>query len=307
MIIEPIAFESLGVRSQATYVETKDVRIVIDPAISLAPRRYGLPPHQVEVDTLMELAKKIIERAKIADVLVVTHYHYDHHDPGYVIPKDVYKDKVVLIKDTNSFINVSQGKIRAPKFLRSIKGLPKEISNADGREYRFGGTKISISNPVPHGADVRLGYVIQVNVKDGDTSVLFTSDVEGLPSDEHVKFTYSSNPNFIIIDGPLSYLLGRALTEDQLQSSVKNMEKIAKLGLEKMVVDHHVLRDLNYLKVLSSLHDVARSAGVKVTTAAEILGLEVRQLEAKRRELFAKDNRPAKIPKNLADLLRTDQ
>ncbi|ABP94759.1 putative hydrolase of the metallo-beta-lactamase superfamily [Metallosphaera sedula] len=307
MKIEPIAFESLGVRSQATLVETKDVRILIDPAVSLAPRRYGLPPHRIEVDTLVELAKKITEKAREADVLIVTHYHYDHHDPGYVVPKEIYRDKVVLVKNPESYINPSQGKVRAPKFLRAIKGLPKEISYADGKEYRFGNTRILVSHPVPHGADVRLGYVIQVFIKDGDSSVLFTSDVEGVPSEEHVKFTLDTKPNFLVIDGPLSYLVGRALTEDQLQVSVKNMERLAKSGLETMVVDHHVLRDLKYREVLSGLYDVAKSSGVKVTTAAEILGRETLQLEAKRRELFAQDNSPAKIPRNLASLLRIDQ
>ncbi|AWR98946.1 hypothetical protein [Metallosphaera hakonensis] len=307
MEVTPLAFESLGVRSQATLVETKDVRIVIDPAVSLAPRRYGLPPHQMEVDALTELARRITEVSSLADVLVVTHYHYDHHDPGYVIPKDIYKGKIVLIKDPESYINPSQGKIRAPKFLRSIRDLPKEINYADGKEYRFWNTKIKISHPVPHGADVRLGYVIQVHVSDGDSSVLFTSDVEGVPSEQHVEFTLKTSPNLIVIDGPLSYLVGRALTEDQLQTSIKNMEKLAKSGLETMVVDHHVLRDLKYREVLSELYTVAGSSGVKVATAAELLGKEVNQLEARRRELFSKDNRPARIPRNLASLLKTDQ
>ncbi|QKR00455.1 hypothetical protein GWK48_08785 [Metallosphaera tengchongensis] len=299
MIIKPIAFESLGVRSQATLVETKDVRIMIDPAISLCPRRYGLPPHQVEVDTLTALAKEITDEAKLADILIVTHYHYDHHDPGYIIPTDVYRGKTVYVKNPLEFINVSQGKIRAPKFLKALKGLPKEINFADGKEVKVGNTVIKFSHPVPHGADIRLGFVIQVSISDGVDNVLFTSDVEGVPSQEHVKFTLETKPNFIIIDGPLSYLLGRALSEEQLQSSVKNMEILAKSGLEKMVVDHHVLRDLNYRKVLEPLYDVANSSGVAVLTAAEVLGKEIKQLEAKRRELFALDNRPARIPRDL--------
>jgi len=88
--ITPLGFESLGARSQATLVETKDVRVLIDPAVSLAPRRFGLPPHQLEVDALTEIAKRITEVAKDVDVIVVTHYHYDHHDPGWVVPKEIY-------------------------------------------------------------------------------------------------------------------------------------------------------------------------------------------------------------------------
>jgi predicted metallo-beta-lactamase superfamily hydrolase len=59
MEVKLIAFESFGVRSQATLVYTGDVKIAIDPAVSLAPRRFGLPPHAKEVERMLELAKEI--------------------------------------------------------------------------------------------------------------------------------------------------------------------------------------------------------------------------------------------------------
>lgn len=307
MRIEPIAFESLGVRSQATFIETKDVRILIDPAVSLAPRRYGLPPHQKEVDKLVELAKKITEKAMEADVLIVTHYHYDHHDPGFVIPKDIYKNKIVYIKDPKENINVSQKRVRAPRFLNAIKGLPKVLESAEGKEITFGSTKIRFSQAVPHGADERLGYVVQVAISDKDQTVLITSDIEGAPRDMHIKFTEEVKPNTIIIDGPLSYLLGHALKQEDLENSIKNLERIVKEGAETMIVDHHVLRDLKYKEVLASVYEVAKSVGAKVITAAEYLGIEPNILEARRRELFKEENKPAKIPRNLAQLLRAGE
>ncbi|WP_338599371.1 MBL fold metallo-hydrolase [Sulfolobus tengchongensis] len=303
MRITPIAFESLGVRSQATLVETKNLRILVDPAISLAPRRYNLPPHQKEVDRLTELAKVLVNIAKDVDVIVVSHYHYDHHDPGYVIPTDIYKDKIVFIKDPQNMINNSQKYRRAPRFLRSIKDKPKNIEIADGRTFKIGDTTISFSPAVPHGADERLGYVVQVFIRDNDSSVLFTSDIEGAPKDLHLKFTKETKPNTIIIDGPLSYLLGRALKEEELQSSIKNMEEIVKNGLETAIIDHHVLRDINYANVLKPVYDVAKDLNVKVATAAEYLKVEPLILEAKRKELFKEDNRPARIPRGLAKLL----
>lgn len=42
MNIVPLAFESMGVRSMATFVET-DQRILIDPGTSIAPKRFGFP------------------------------------------------------------------------------------------------------------------------------------------------------------------------------------------------------------------------------------------------------------------------
>ncbi|MCI2415785.1 MAG: MBL fold metallo-hydrolase [Candidatus Aramenus sp.] len=306
MEIVPLAFESLGVRSQATFVETKDVRILIDPAVSLAPRRFGLPPHQREVNKLSELAKVIVDKAKVADMIIVTHYHYDHHDPGYVIPKEIYKGKKVFIKDPNNMINTSQKRVRAPKFLRAIKDLPISLEVAEGKEVRIGNTKITFSNAVPHGADERLGYVVQVAISDGDQTLLVTSDIEGAPRDSHLEFTLRVKPNVLIIDGPLSYLLGYALTEEDLNKSLYNMEKIVKEGLDTMIVDHHVLRDQNYRQVLSRLYEEAREVNARVITAAEYLNVEPLILEARRRELFKEENKPARIPRNLAQLLRVD-
>ncbi|MCY0882641.1 MBL fold metallo-hydrolase [Acidianus infernus] len=303
MEIKPLAFESLGVRSQATFIETKDVRILVDPAVSLAPRRYGLPPHQREVDRLTELAKVITEKAREADIIIVTHYHYDHHDPGFIIPKDIYKNKKVFIKDPKENINMSQKRVRAPRFLNSIHGLPESIETAEGKEIQIGSTKIIFSQAVPHGADERLGYVVQVAIKDGDQTVLITSDIEGAPKDQHLEFTLKVKPNVIIIDGPLSYLLGYALKQEDLDNSIKNLERVVKEGAETMIVDHHVLRDLNYKAVLSNVYEVARSVNAKVITAAEFLNTEPLILEARRRELFKEENKPARIPRNLAQLL----
>ena len=303
MEVVPLGFESLGVRSQATLVETKDVRVLIDPAVSLAPRRFGLPPHQLEVNALMEVAQKIVKAAEEADVIVVTHYHYDHHDPGWVVPNTIYKGKFVIIKDPQNMINPSQKFRRAPRFLKAINGLPKAIEVGDGKEFSFGSTRIRVSDAVPHGNDERLGYVIQVAVTDKDGTVLFTSDIEGAPREEHIKFTKEVKPNWLIIDGPLSYLLGRALSEEDLNRGLKNLEEMMKEGLQWAVVDHHVLRDPNYESVLKPVIEYARSVGVKVLKASDLLGVEPKLLEMRRRELFQADYKPARIPRNLAKLL----
>ena len=44
MRVMPLAADSLGVRSMATYVEAGALRLLIDPGATLAPRRYGLDP-----------------------------------------------------------------------------------------------------------------------------------------------------------------------------------------------------------------------------------------------------------------------
>lgn len=119
----------------------------------------------------------------------------------------------------------------------------------------------------------------------------------------HLEFTLKVKPNVIIIDGPLSYLLGYALKQEDLDNSIKNLERVVKEGAETMIVDHHVLRDLNYKTVLSNVYEIARSVNAKVITAAEFLNTDPLILEARRRELFKEENKPARIPRNLAQLL----
>ncbi|MEM1598067.1 MAG: hypothetical protein QXI07_06155, partial [Pyrobaculum sp.] len=78
MEIVPVGEESLGVRSMCLYVETKDVRILFDAGVSLAPRRFGLPPHPRELERARQVRAQILKLAQSADVVTVSHYHRDH-------------------------------------------------------------------------------------------------------------------------------------------------------------------------------------------------------------------------------------
>ena len=105
MNILPIAFDSLGVRSMATYVETNDVRIVIDPGVSVSPDRYSLPPHRIELDRRREMLAAVKRWTSIADIVIITHYHYDHHNPD---DQGLYEGKEILLKHPRESINKSQ-------------------------------------------------------------------------------------------------------------------------------------------------------------------------------------------------------
>ena len=48
MNVVPLAADSIGVRSMATYVECGQTRVLIDPGAALAPNRFGLPPADAE-------------------------------------------------------------------------------------------------------------------------------------------------------------------------------------------------------------------------------------------------------------------
>ena len=52
MKVVPLAADSLGVRSMATYVEAGSTGLLLDPGATLAPSRYGLPPSAEEWEAL---------------------------------------------------------------------------------------------------------------------------------------------------------------------------------------------------------------------------------------------------------------
>ncbi len=289
MLIEPLAFDSMGVRSMATFIRTRDLGILIDPGAALGPKRYGLPPHPLEIQTLELLSRRIEKKALESDVIVVTHYHYDHHNLGDRISLDVYRGKILFIKDPNNMINFNQGKRRAPLFLEKIRDLPARIDVAEENSLRVGDTVVKFSKAVTHGADARLGYVVEVYVSDGKTSFLHSSDVEGPVNEEQVEFILEMNPEVLFLDGPMTYMLGYRLSQDHLRRSVKLVERIVdETDVRKIVWDHHLLRDLHFRSKIAGALEHASGRGVKIMTAAEFLGERNHLLEARRRELYGR-------------------
>ncbi|MEM5829166.1 MAG: hypothetical protein QW040_01060 [Candidatus Aenigmatarchaeota archaeon] len=286
MKILPIAFESLGTRSMACLVTTTSQKILIDPGVSLAPLRYGLQPHSIELKRLEEHWKKIVEFAKESEILIITHYHYDHHNPWENL--EIYKKKTVLVKHPTEKINFSQ-KQRASLFLEKIKGFPVVLEYADGEEFKFGKTEIVFSEPVFHGANQKLGWVIEVLIKEGNEKFIFTSDVEGPVIKDQVEFILENKPNFIIVDGPMTYMLGYRYTHENFRVSLKNLIKIIEeASPEVLILDHHLLRDLKYKEKIATVLKTSEELNINVLTAAEFLGKPVDMLEARRRELYQK-------------------
>ncbi len=287
--VMPIAFDSLGVRSMCTFIESYGLKIMIDPGAALGPRRYGLPPHALEWKALDDSIRRITDYAREADVLIVTHYHWDHFDVGDSIPMDVYKGKCVFIKHPTENINRSQRVERAPLFLKAVKGLPKKLETADGKEFQMGQTTLRFSKAVYHGTNPRLGYVIECSISCKGEKILHTSDVEGPSIDDQVQFILKEKPEILIIDGPMTYMLGYRYAPTSLKISNENLIKVIKeTSVQTIILDHHFMRDLQYRGRIGPVYEAAEDRGVKVITAAEFLGREPNLLEARRKELFEK-------------------
>lgn len=284
--VTPVAADSLGVRSIATFIETDSARLLIDPSAALAPSRYGLRPHPIEWQRLDESWSHIREFAASAEIVILTHYHYDHHSIRHL---DIFKGKRLFIKDPTSNINRSQI-WRSAYFLQSIQGLPKEIKRADNRSFKIGQTTIDFSPAVSHGIDTKLGYVVEVSVRSRGESVLYTSDVQGPVTEEQVKFILDKTPQTLIVDGPPTYLLGSSFREEDLERAnqllIKAITGLVNNGLDTVILDHHLLRDLNFRERVKPVYDVAEKLGIRLSTAAEYSGREVNMLEARRKDLY---------------------
>jgi len=286
MRINIVSADSLGVRSLATSIETKDVKLIIDPAAALGPSRYNLPPHKIEIEALENSWKKIVEEAKSCSIIIITHYHFDHHNPDEHL--EIFKDKIVYLKHPTQKVNNSQ-KQRAKYFIDKIKDIAKEVIYADGKEFNIGNTLIKFSEAVPHGADNKLGYVIEVLIKDDEKKFIFMSDVEGPVLEEQTKFVLDNCPNILLGDGPMTYMLGYKFSGTNLEKSINNLKQIIlNCKPEIIILDHHLTRDIKWRERINPL--LSEAENTKILCAAEFMNEEPKLLEAKRKELWKQSN-----------------
>ncbi len=283
MKLKLVAFDSMGARSAATIIDAKGLKIFIDPGVSYAPRRYGLPPHKLEMERLEELREAIYSEASKVDVIVISHYHYDHYEPY----ADFYEGKILIIKHPEKNINTSQ-RIRASIFLKNKSQLPERIYHADGSTIEIGNVVLRFSQPVPHGPEgSKLGFVVMTLIDDGNYRVLHTSDTQGPISDRAVKIIEHMRPNLIIDCGPPTYFEGFKIYTEDIERAINNIIRLLSIpGLETLIIDHHTLRDLNYKERLKRVYEEANKLGKKILTAAEYMGKPVEQLEALRKKLW---------------------
>jgi len=279
--VTPLAFESLGVRSMSTHVMAGDLNIVIDPAVALAPNRFGFSPHPIEEEAKKELWRHIKEKVAEADVLIVTHYHYDHVDPEEL---EIYRGKKVFLKHPKRLINRSQ-KDRAASILSQLRGLADEIKYADGRSFRLGVADISFSKPVPHGMTAARGFVIEVCIR-ADETFIFTSDVQGPLLEEQVDFILMEKPDLVFVDGPTTYIDSPYLPIELREANENLVKIIREADIRRLVVDHHLTRDKDFRERIRPVYEAGDELGVTVECAAEYLKVGPNLLEARRRELY---------------------
>ncbi len=282
--------DSIGARSLSTCIETEEgIKIMIDPGVSYAPRRYGLPPHPREMTRLCEIKERIKREIEDADIIVITHYHYDH----YLYHKEdieLYRNKILLIKNPEEKINFSQ-RIRAYRLLQKnrVKDLAKKILFLDSNKVKITRLlNIIGSEPYPHGSPgTKLGYIVMPVVNCCNITVLFGSDVQGPIDTSAKKYILHVKPDILIMSGPPLYLSGSKLEEEEVEKGVINLKHIvAQLRNASIIVDHHSARSQDYLSLLA----VLKRANPRVVSGAEYMNTNLELLEAMRKELW--ENEP---------------
>lgn len=282
MKVTPVAADSLGARSMATLVETPDVSVLLDPGVRLGPRRYDLPPHESEEVRERELWQAVRAAAKRADVLTVSHYHFDHHNPD---APSLFKGKVAFLKDGKFHINRSQRE-RAGAFVRALKSYPKEVHVADGNDLDLGGTELTFSPAVPHGYDDELGYVVMARIACADEVFVHTADVLGPPLKPQLSFILDADPTLLYVDGPMTHM-PENYPESETRKSIANLLRIVRsTRLRTLILDHHILRDRDWRARMAPVLEAGEAHDVVVVTAAEFLGKPVDPLEANRDRLY---------------------
>lgn len=345
---KPVWFDSLGAKSSCTLVTTPDVSVLIDPGIAIMQPGF---PASVSKKLYWEAQgrRKIKDAVKKADIIVISHYHYDHYFPNDV---DMYKNKLLFVKNPNEYINDSQrkraesfysrlcehfGNIKLNSVLRrastktyadplsklpiamhedfgnynerrkqlfklGIKWFNRrvdkwnktpeipelkfdkiEVRYPEGKEFRFGKTKLRFTEPLFHGVEFsRVGWVFATIVEHEDEKLIHSSDVNGPIIEDYAEWLIKENPNILILDGPMTYMFGYMLNKTNLNRAVNNAVRIIKeADTELIIYDHHLPREAKFKVHTKKVWETAKKFDTKLMTAAEFLGKTPKVLDVK--------------------------
>lgn len=297
MIIRPLAAESLGTRALSVLVKTGGKTIIVDPGVSLGPKRYGYRPHKREYRALKEQSNSLLAHSENTDVLVVSHYHFDHYMPSFENYKynwssgeraqRLFSNKIVYAKDRGRDINYSQRK--RSYYLEELCGeVSHGLEYVDGETVKDGGLTIEFSPAVSHGPrGTKLGYVLMTAITRDGFTFIHSSDVQGPVVDTSREWMLARSPDLIMLGGPPLYLVPHRFTREDLNKARENMMDLARHS--SLIVDHHLMRSSDYREFIQPIRREAESHGNTVKTSAEYLGRDNKFLEAHREELHGEE------------------
>lgn len=282
MHIEILGTESLGVRGLSCVVEVEDRKILIDPGVALGYERHGLLPHPAQVAVGEGVRRKIIAALKDATDVVMSHLHGDHVPLPDANPYQLKAQRIAPLCHKARFWakgskGLSNNMKRRKAALSEVLGrdLPNAERQSDG--------PLAFSPPVPHGEpNTHLGTVMMTCIEGQNTSFLHASDIQ-LLDDRAVSLILDRRPDIVLVGGPPLYL-SRFMRRQRREKAWRNARRLA-LGVETLILDHHLLR---CEEGLSWLDRLSAETGHQVICAADFMGRPRCLLEARREQLYEK-------------------
>ncbi len=332
--------DSLGAKSMSVLVETPDVNILIDPGAAIMHPSFPASD-KLKLRWLREAKNRIREVAPRADIVVISHYHYDHFTD---FDLEIYRGKTLFVKNPNEYINDSQRKRAEKFFMHLCEALDyrfeeillepvtrewtdpfEELEIASSRDYgdyndrkkellekgrewfrkrtekwtsypyipeldlgevfvrfpegkvfNFGSTKLRFTRPLFHGIEYsRLGWVFATIVEHGKWKLIHTSDINGPIIEDYADWIIREDPDILVLDGPMTYMLGYTLNLINLRRAVENAVRIVEETDCKVIIyDHHLPREPRFREHTAPVWETAERLGKKVMTAAEFLGMK---------------------------------
>jgi predicted metallo-beta-lactamase superfamily hydrolase len=288
MKVIPLAADSLGVRSMATYVECGQTRILIDPGASLGETRFNLPPADEEWDALKRANDRISAYAARVGVIFISHYHEDH----FRYDRTLYHDRTVWAKDPKRTIGPRQAG-RAAELWKGLQGRCR-LDSAEGRRLETLDAILTASPPLSHGIEGgALGYVVALTISDRREGARFVhaSDVQGPLSPVAAAYLIRERPTLLYLSGPPAYLESQ-LGASVIERGVTNLQRIVEATGCRVILDHHAIRDEHYQERFGRLWETGQ-----VVTAARFIGRSDAPLEATRYRLWRGQRKaPAPMP-----------
>lgn len=267
--IQPLAFDSFGVKGICTLIRTPDISIVIDPGVSPQSDQFPLP-QEIREQLLNHYEAAVTAACNDAQIIIISHYHLDHfldrRSPA------LYADKIILAKLVDDL--PEKQKETAQRFFKMINGLPREIIWADSRRFKFKKTEIGFSPPLWHGkVEAEPGKVIMTEITRGRERIIVSSDVAGPIDDQTTNLIASIQPQVAIIDGYPTFLEPNPNTDLRFIISLINITYLLMLpSLKILILDHHHARDYRYPALFKPIYRLAEKIKKRFGTAAEILG-----------------------------------
>ena len=291
--VKPLAAESFGVRSMATLVETPDLKILLDPGVSIGIRRK-YPPHPEEYKVLRSSVRRIVNASHKAGYIFISHYHISHYIPFFrdyrhiwsnkKFASRLYSRKFVYMKNIDE--NITDNEKKRGGFLkRHIEQLKGTPIYGDYSKQIIGNTLLKISQPVPHGRfSVTHSYVLLLSIMYEAEKFLFAPDVLGPYDTYTLEIILKDNPDMLYVCGPPLHLI-KSFGPISIKKATNNLKRLIE-KIDTIILDHYIFRSSKGVVLFQELKEFADEKEHKIYTAATFAGRHNNFLEAIRQKMW---------------------